>query len=73
MTKKYQIQCYIKGNVTKTKDELGNTVWATYDARHGDDFHSETYNEAVNIFVSNWDNLTESQKLVCGLNSQYFR
>ena len=65
MTKQYQIQNEINRNVTKTKDELGNTVWATYDAREGDDFHSDTYAEAVSIFVRNWDNLTEQEKNNC--------
>jgi hypothetical protein len=65
MTKQYQIQSEINRNVTKTKDELGNTVWATYDARWGDDFHSDTYAEAVSIFVRNWDNLTEQEKSNC--------
>ena len=62
MTKQYQIQEYINKNVSKTKDELGNTVWATFDVREGDDFHSETYAEAVSVFVRNWDNLTEQEK-----------
>ena len=62
MIKQAQIQEYINKNVTKTKDELGNTVWATFDAREGDDFHSETYAEAVSVFVRNWDNLTEQEK-----------
>ena len=65
MIKQAQIQEYINKNVTKTKDELGNTVWATFDAREGDDFHSETYQEAVSIFVRNWDNLTEQEKNNC--------
>ena len=65
MTKQFQIQEYIKRNVQKTKDELGNTVWATYDAREGDNFYSETYQEAVSIFVRNWDNLTEQEKSNC--------
>ncbi len=67
MTKQYQVQEYIKGNVSKTKDELGNTVWATFDARHGDDFYSETYQEAVSIFVSLWDLLDEQQKNLCSI------
>ena len=65
MTKQYQIQEYINRNVTKTKDELGNAVWATYDATEGDEFHSDTYAEAVSIFVRNWDNLTEQEKNNC--------
>ena len=65
MTKQFQIQKTINRNVQKTTDELGNTVWATFDAREGDCFHSETYAEAVSIFVRNWDNLTEAQKNNC--------
>ena len=65
MTKQFQIQEYIKRNVQKTKDESGNKVWATYDAREGDNFYSETYQEAVSIFVRNWDNLTEQEKNNC--------
>lgn len=65
MAKQFEIQEYINRNVTKTTDELGNTVWATFDAREGDDFHSETYHEAVSIFVRNWDNLTNQEKNNC--------
>ena len=65
MTKQYQIQEYINRNVSKTTDELGNLVWATFDARDGYDFHSETYAEAVSVFVRNWDNLTENEKNNC--------
>jgi len=65
MTKQTQIQEYINRNVQKTKDELNNTVWSTFDPREGDYFHSETYHEAVSIFVRNWDNLTENEKNNC--------
>jgi len=65
MTKRYQIQEYINRNVAKTTDEIGNSVWATYDAREGDYFYSETYYEAVSVFVRNWDNLTEQEKNNC--------
>jgi len=65
MTKQYQIQEYINRNVQKTKDELGNIVWSTFDAREGDYFHSKNYREAVSIFVRNWDNLTEQEKNNC--------
>lgn len=62
MTKRYQIQEYINRNVFKCKDELGVMVWMSIDLREGDTFHCETYNEAVNEFVKNWDNLTEQEK-----------
>ena len=66
MTKQYQIQEYIKRNVAKTyyidgiKQETA--VWSTFDPREGDFFYSDTYNEAVSIFVRNFDNLTEQER-----------
>ena len=69
MTKQYQIQEYIKKNVVKTYYVDGikqdKAVWSTFDAREGDYFYSETYQEAVSIFVRNWDNLTEQEKNNC--------
>lgn len=65
MTKRYQIQEYINKNVVKTFYVDGvkqdKAVWATFDAREGDDFYSETYQEAVSIFVKNFDNLTQQE------------
>ena len=60
-----QILQFAKGNVCKTKDELGNVVWATFDARNGDEFYSETYHEAVEVFVRNWDNLNQDEQELC--------
>ena len=69
MTKQYQIQEYINRNVVKTFYVDGvkqdKAVWATFDPREGDDFYSDTYQEAVSIFVRNWDNLTEQEKNNC--------
>jgi len=62
MTKQYQIQDYINKNVFKSKNELGEVVWHAVDLRHRDTFHCDSYQEAVNIFVANWDNLTEQEK-----------
>ena len=69
MTKQYQIQEYINRNVVKTFYVDGvkqdKAVWATFDPREGDDFYSDTYQEAVSIFVRKWDNLTEQKKNNC--------
>ena len=65
MTKQYQIQETINRNVFKSKDELGNMVWKAFDAREGDFFHCETYQDAVNTFIGNWDNLTPQEKNNC--------
>tara|TARA_B110000908_G_scaffold164212_1_gene211895 strand:- start:2535 stop:2756 length:222 start_codon:yes stop_codon:yes gene_type:complete len=66
MTKQYQIQEYINKNVVKTLYVDGvkqdKAVWSAFDPREGDDFYCETYQEAVSIFVSNWDNLTEQER-----------
>ena len=50
MTKQFQIHEAIKRNVFKSTDELGNMVWKAFDARHGDFFYCDTYQEAVNTF-----------------------
>jgi hypothetical protein len=65
MTKQYQIQEYVNKNVWKGKNEIGVIVWHAFDAREGDTFQSETYQEAVKNFVGNWDNLTEQEKNNC--------
>jgi hypothetical protein len=65
MTKQYQIQEYIKRNVWKGKNEIGELVWFTFDPRDGECFENETYHEAVSDFVGNWDNLTEQEKNNC--------
>lgn len=62
MTKQYQIQEYINRNVFKGIDELGNKVWMCIDLREGDTFHFGTKKEAIQYFVSNWDNLNEQEK-----------
>jgi len=66
MTKQYQIKNYIKRNVQKTFYVDGikqdTPVWSTFDAKEGDFFYSKTYQEAVSIFVKNFDNLTEQEK-----------
>lgn len=56
------MESYIQNNVWKGKDEQGNVVWFCMDLREGDTFHCETYWEARQTFVSNWDNLNEDQK-----------
>ena len=65
MTKQYQIQETINRNVFKSKDELGNIVWKAFDAREGDFFYRDTYQDAVSTFVGNWDNLTPQEKNNC--------
>jgi hypothetical protein len=69
MVKRYEIQNYITNNVQKTFYVDGikqsNYVWSTFDARNGDFFYSQSYNEAVNIFVSLWSSLTEQEKNNC--------
>lgn len=69
MTKQYQIQEYINKNVGKTFYVDGikqdKAVWSAFDAREGDFFYCDTYQEAVNLFVGNWDNLTEQEKNNC--------
>jgi len=65
MTKQFQIHEAIKRNVFKSTDELGNMVWKSFDARHGDFFYCDTYQDAVNTFVGNWDNLTPQEKNNC--------
>jgi len=62
MTKQYQIQEYVNRNIFKGIDELGKKVWHCIDLRHGDTFHCETYQQAVNTFVDIWDLLNEQQK-----------
>jgi hypothetical protein len=62
MTRQYQIQEYVNRNVFKAQDKLGNMVWQAIDLREGDTFNCDTYQEAVNIFVSNWDNLDNDEK-----------